>query len=154
MRLKFTFLTGDVNWLDYGGKWISKKFNNGEFDYWLVREICNMDTDDYKYYVSISVVAPSQLPQKEIDSAHKGFCCEKPWVELSDEEKVMIISDYMGGVTIATATGNNYRKLFKEVSEEAFIMNNLFGFTMDRIYNALGATGWDLLQGNSWGSLR
>jgi hypothetical protein len=39
--MKFKFLTGDINWQTYGGKFISKKLNNGEFDHWLVIEVTN-----------------------------------------------------------------------------------------------------------------
>ena len=53
-KVRFTFLSGDCNWSDYGGKWISQKFNNGDFDYWLVRELIPMSehTDDYPTNVS------------------------------------------------------------------------------------------------------
>jgi len=39
--MRFKFLTGDVNWETYGGKWVSPKLNNGDFDYWLVLEFVN-----------------------------------------------------------------------------------------------------------------
>jgi hypothetical protein len=45
MKVRFNFLTGDVNWSQYGGTWISQKFNNSDTDYWLVREIINWESE-------------------------------------------------------------------------------------------------------------
>jgi len=62
--IRFTWLTGDMNWADYGGKWISQKLNNGDFDYFLVLEVWNwfesVGAKEAKYNVSLSIVSPSQ----------------------------------------------------------------------------------------------
>ena len=47
MNLKF--LTGDINWTEYGGKFVTKKLNNGDFDYWLVL-LTNQFFPHNKYY--------------------------------------------------------------------------------------------------------
>ena len=39
--MRFSFLTGDMNFTRYGGKWISTRRNNGEFDYFFVVELLN-----------------------------------------------------------------------------------------------------------------
>ena len=39
--IKFRWLTGDMDFLTYGGKWISTRQSNGEFDYYFVIELLN-----------------------------------------------------------------------------------------------------------------
>lgn len=77
---RFKFLIGDVNWLDYGGKWVSQKLNNGEFDYWLVLELTNMDDacgrdneGKDRYNVSLSCVSPGEAGPENIAKAKN--CC-------------------------------------------------------------------------------
>jgi 5-carboxymethyl-2-hydroxymuconate isomerase len=154
-RIKFKVLGGDINFTEYGGTWISPKMNNGEFDYWLVRKLTNWheatnDFNELKYHAAIAVVAPSQFPEDEIKSACRCLDVDN-WEQLNDEQKVEIIHSYQGGVEIATGRSNNYTKLFKEIDAEAQLSNMLFGMAMDAPRNQLGATGWNLLQGNSWG---
>lgn len=148
--MKFHFLTGDVDWQTYGGKWISGKLNNGEFDYWLVRELIPGDECDIpqKYLVTLSVVAPEQYEDKESALAYCGI--EEDWNCLTDRDKVEVIHSYSGGTQIWSGQGNNYQKLFAECLREAELQGEtLFGFAMDRRVNALGDSGWDRLKGVS-----
>jgi len=156
--IRFKFLTGDVNWLDYGGKWISQKFNNGEFDYWLVRSIENWAEHDSemaarcKYLVEIKLVAPEQFRDKKAAMDCSGI--EEKWDDLIDEVKVEIIESYSGGVTIFSESGNNYKDLFKRAQKEAEVSSMLFGFKMDAPVNKIGSTGWDALKGDISAGLR
>lgn len=152
MQVKFSFLIGDVNWLEYGGTWISQKFNNGEFDYWIVREIINWEEaqgslyDNCKYHVQLSCVAPEQFVDRNRALSSCGD--DHNWSELSDEAKVLIVYEYSGGATIWQRDGSNYQKLFKECQLEAIAFTSiLFGIHLDRPMNRLGATGWDFLTG-------
>ena len=158
--IKFKFLTGDVNWLDYGGKWISQKFNNGEFDYWLVRTIFNWEEavgereakGHGKYCVEIKVVAPEQFENKQGAMDCSGV--EGKWEDLADEVKVELIESYAGGVNIFCESGDNYKDLFKRGAKEAMGSSMLFGFYMDRPVNKIGSTGWDALKGDITAGLR
>jgi len=156
--MKFTFFTGDYNWQTYGGKFISKKLNNGDFDYWLVMSVINMhdatgDENQEKYNVNVCVIAPSELSEKELDSALS--CCgfEESKDELIEKYGATIlveaISDYMGGAVIFDESGNNLKKLMKDARKESDLMGSfLFGFAMDKYQNRIGSTGWDLLKGD------
>lgn len=151
--VRFTFLTGDVNWLDYGGKWISQVLNNGEFDFWLVRELVNMEdacgnTSNGKYLCTLSVVSPSEF--KDFDAAFRSCGWEDMTPEnLSDKDKVEIIHSYSGGSQEWSDYGSNYKKLFQQCKEEAEQILMLFGFYLDRPHNGLGDSGWDRLKGTS-----
>ena|SRR3990167_1857363 len=157
--MRFKFLTGDMNWQTYGGKFISKKLNNSEFDYWLVMDVVNLkdamgDESEYTYNVSIAAIAPSQLPHKELDSALSCCGIEEDKENLSLEVIIKAISTYMGGAIIFNESGNNLNALMKQARYEASLMGGmLFGFAMDKYQNRIGSTGWDILRGDILGGL-
>jgi len=156
--MNFKFLTGDMNWQTYGGKFVSKKLNNGDFDYWLVMDVINWheatgDESPEKYCVEVMAIAPSELPQEELDSAWEscgyGESLEDSIKKYGDLFLVEMISSYMGGARIFSESGNNLKKLMKEAREQSDTMGNfLFGFAMDRYQNRIGSTGWDVLKGD------
>lgn len=159
-HLHFRFLTGDVNWQEYGGKFISRKLNNGEFDYWIVIEVCSDPrSDNYSlrdYIVMCSVVAPSQVSEKDRQSVLRSFGWGNPddCQAMTDHLWVEVIHSYCGGALLWQGKGHNLRNLMKEARRHACVMGDgMFGFAMDEPQNAIGATGWDLLQGNSYGPL-
>ena len=65
--MRFSFLSGDMNFTRYGGKWISTRRNNGEFDYYFVIELLNWretvgrERAAETYNVSVSIVSPDEL---------------------------------------------------------------------------------------------
>lgn len=150
---KFRFLSGDINYKDYGGKWISGKLNNGEFDYWIIIEVINwLDAvgekeAPAKYNVSVSVVSPSEAGIENLERA-KQYCGVED-EELSDEHKVKLLHSYGVFTQVWCENGNNYEKLMKEahrfVNTELYI---LFSFVMDRGVNRIGTTGWEALKGD------
>lgn len=154
--IKFKFLTGDVNWIDYGGKWVSKRLNNGEFDYWLVLELLNMDDacgrdneGQAKYCASLAVVSPSEAGE-ELNKAAE--CCGYDQAQLanaSDLCKVEMLHSYGVYAQTWTASGNNAHKLLREGKREAMLQATFtFGFVMDRAMNRIGTTGWEALRGD------
>lgn len=157
-RVKFTFLTGDVNWSDYGGTWISPKQNNGQFDYWFVRELINWNEHEsdpeFTYNCKLAIVAPSEFDNIQGAMSSRGYDDEGiTWDELSDRERVDVVYSYSGGCTIWQESGNNFNKLLKQAADEATLYNFISeaggdGAYLDRQYNAIGATGWDVLKGN------
>lgn len=159
---KFKFLTGDVNFITYGGKWISRRFNNGEFDFWYVLELINWEEAvgereaaeiGKTYNMSLSVVAPEQFEDK------KGVCetfgLEQPWKELTPEVKVEIVHGHSGGAKIWDVNGSNFKKLWKEaIHQTKMNLSFTFGFSMDKPMNKIGTTGWDILKGDVLAGLR
>lgn len=147
--MKFKFLTGDVNWQDYGGKWISPRLDNGEFYYWLVIELVNMwdatgDENADKYCVSLAVVSPDEAGKENVSKADDGDYCAFG----DDECRVDALHSYGIYAQVWYKGGNNYSKLLKEAREQAHLCNMLFGFYMDRPVNAIGNTGWDAIRGD------
>lgn len=148
--LKFKFLTGDIDWREYGGKFISKKLNNGEFDYWLVMEVVNMheatgDEDQDKYYVNLQAVSPESVDKENLDRAIESF--GMPDIVLTDTMLVETLSDYGIYAVLWQGTNNNINSLMREARRQANLSSMLFGFYMDRRQNRIGQTGWDLIRG-------
>ena len=156
MQVKFKFLFGDVNWLRYGGKWIStQKFNNGDFDYWLILELINMheatgDEKQEKYHVNLQVVSLQEAGKENLDKAlnYCGFNQFADEIKDDDLTKVDALSSYGISAQVWSKNGNNADKLIREAKSEAILVNGLFGFYLDRIQNRIQSTGWDFLRGD------
>lgn len=153
-QVRFKFLTGDVNWQDYGGTWISPAFNNGEFDYYFVRNLINWNRHASPlevaqlgtYNVTLAIVAPSQFVNT--DAVMKSLGLEE-WDALPEEQKAGFIYEASGGARVWSKSGNSYKALFKEAQEQAQTVRSfMFGFVLDRPQNRIGATGWDFLAGH------
>ncbi len=155
MSERLSFLSGDVNYLAYGGEWISKKHNNGDFDYWYVIDLINThdaasEEDQPKYNILIAVVAPSEVPEEERISAHQS-CGSDEYGGLDEypiEQQVEVLHSYGISAPIWSKAGDNFKELWKEAHHELDKVGMLFGFYMDRPINRLGATGWDILKGD------
>lgn len=156
--MRFKFLTGDCNWQEYGGKFISPKLNNGEFDYWLVMDVLNwndVDSEAVKtngqYCVSLYSVSPSEAGS---DNLKKAFeCCGFQWDKeetLAADPIVQVecLVSYGIYTKVWSANGNNLAKLMRECRKQADAVTMLYGFYMDRPVNLIGTSGWDAQKGN------
>ncbi len=153
-------LTGDINWIKYGGKFVSPKFNNGEFDYWLVVDFINfldatgeLYNNEDKYVIEIHTVAPSQAPRKEKEAAERS--CGYETENKDDMYWIEVLESYGIFANIWTKSGNNAKELMKEAREQILIISSFtFGLAMDRTENKIGTTGWDMIRGDILAPLR
>ncbi len=136
-----------------GEKWISKKLNNGEFDYWLVIELIDMDeacgSDNRgkpKYAVTLNVVSPTEAQDKLADAFDSCGITS----EMKQDSIVQVNALFDYGICVQTWSdaSNNTKKLLRAVHHEAMILKFLFGFVMDKAVNRIGTTGWDALRGD------
>jgi len=114
--------------------------------------------DDPHYHACLSVVAPSMSTEQERQAAVQCFGINSEELAdfvdtFGDKAWVEIMHCHGARVPIWQESSNNLRKLMQAARKEGDQIGTLFGFTMDCPYNALGATGWDLLAGNLFGSL-
>ncbi len=127
--MRFQFLTGDINWLTYGGKFISNRLNNGDWNYWLVLSIYNLheqDEDGPTYRVELSAVSPDAAGDN-LNAALE--CCGFPAeLVLNDALKVEALSDYGTAALLWYDEGNNYKQLFKATHAEARQIEAWVGF--------------------------
>ena len=150
--MHFKFLTGGVNWETHGGKFVSKKLNNGDFDYWMVIEVINMnehDRDpDFTYMVTLSAISPDEAGENNIKNA-LDCCGFNPELDrIDDMTKVQALSDYGVSAPLWDDGGDNLKELLKEAHKQANISEALFGFYMDPPKNRIGSTGWDFIKGD------
>ena len=155
--MRFKFLSGDICFSSYGGKFVSEKsYNHGDFDFWYVIEVAPIESVRQqkeigaKYNVSLSIVAPSEASQSAKRDALRS--CGIKETEISSQKMLVeIFHTYGLKANIFDSYGNNLKKLIREAHKEADTsISFLFGFQMDKRQNALGATGWDFLKGD-WG---
>jgi hypothetical protein len=153
--MRTRFLTGDVNWVEYGACWVSPKQNNGDWDYWLVVQFTNMDeacgSDNEgqpKYVVEVLAVSPDAAGEERVKAAME--CCGIPdeGEEVSDLMKVEALVGYGLCVTCDTFTGNDARKVVRKAKRSLDCIAGMFGFFMDGPKNRLGHTGWDFIAGD------
>jgi hypothetical protein len=158
--MRFSFLTGDMNFTRYGGKWISTRRNSGEFDYFFVVELLNWretvgerEAPPETYNVSLSVVSPHEAKDK-LGAAME--CCgiteemlatatEKGYRDMA---LVEALHAYGVHTPVWSKDGNNWRALMKEARQQTRQCDCLLGFYLDRAVNRIGTTGWESLRGD------
>jgi hypothetical protein len=148
--MNFKMLSGDVNWRKYGGKFVSKKLNNGDFDYWLVMEVINWldatgDDSQGKYVVSLSAISPDSVSKENLNRALESTGL----TGVRKLDLVLALSDYGIYAPLWNESGDNLKVLLKEAHKQAILSSGLFGFYMDRPKNRLGQTGWNLIAGET-----
>lgn len=154
MKRQFCFLTGDCNWREYGASWVSRRFHNGDWPYWLVIQLTNMEEacgrdneGQPRYNVALYAVSP-QAAQAELDKAFE--CCGTP-EECRDNPLVQVEALHSYGVQalLWQDGGNNAHKLMRAARKEATMAEAFtFGFRMDCAQNRIGTTGWEAISGD------
>ena len=153
-NIKLEQIGGDINWETYGGKFlVDKKFNNGEFDYYLLINFINMEEatgekQKDKYVVEIHAVAPSQVSKKDIDSAFESSGIDDTKLKKNLKAKLESLDDYGIFALMDSDSGNDAKKLMTEAKKQIPAIEGLFGFYMDKPMNAIGNTGWDFIKGD------
>ena len=175
MTIRFKFMSGDVNWQEYGGQFVSKRLCNGydgkgavqgqdyDFHYWLVMDVRPNEDWEYgskkdpKYWVSLAVVSPEAADPKELQAAINSYgipADELPRFMADPLFLVECLHSYGVAAYVWNGEGNNLSVLMKEARKQAQLVNMLFGFYMDRPQNKIGSTGWDTVKGDLLAGLR
>jgi len=149
--VRFSFLVGDCNYREYGGTFISKRFHNGDWHYWLAIRVSPSE-DDSGYYVSLEVVSP-EAAERELFSASKCCGIEPEYIK-NERDLVEMLLSYGVSTTIKTFQSKNFKKAMQLAHDEARGLKCFFGFYMDRVVNGFGATGWDAVAGNLYGPMK
>lgn len=139
---------------DYDNTFISKRLNNGDWDYWLLIRLQYLEgylpEDEVKTIgkYSVDAIALSiEAAQEHVEQAIEcmGF---RDNIEITEEIKIESLLDYGIYATLWSKTGNNKNLLLKQAREEIQKISFLFGFYMDRLENMIGNDGWDFISGN------
>jgi hypothetical protein len=139
---------------DYDNTFISKRLNNGDWDYWLLIRLQYLEEylpeDEIKTTgkYSADIIAISiEAAQEHIEQAIEcmGF---QDGIEITEEIKIESLLDYGIYATLWSKTSNNKNLLLKQAREEIQKISFLFGFYMDKAENMIGNDGWDFISGN------
>lgn len=133
-----------------GDIWISPKQNNGDFDYWLVVNIINMDEacgcNNPKYVAEVCAISPKEAGPENIKKALE--CCGME--ETSNPLKlVQALHSYGVYAPCTSFSGNNARKVLQQAKCFLDVIASLLGVFLDGPKNAIGHTGWDLIRGDT-----
>lgn len=155
----FEGFTGDVNWIDEDGVWISRRLYSEEIGacYWLFIEFENMDRwgdwppSNGKYLVTVSAVSPAYAPKKRFEKAKEealrdlGEPCTK-----QDIQNVMLYNDFANGkkAPLVELCGNNSKELLRTAKRAASdIFHYVFDVKMEQSMNAICNNGYDFMSG-------
>ncbi len=155
----FKFLTGDINYHEHGGSFISQKYTNnnshGPFEFYLVAEWYNPSEGCHpfdflgcpKYGLLLSVVAPSLCPQEELLSAARSMDVQDI-LKVDPITQVEVLASNGIKHNLWDDIGDNYQKLWREMVN--FWKENGDSLTKElaKPANILGSTGWDMLKGD------
>lgn len=143
--------TGDVNALDYGGKWI-RETSSGVFQ--IIRldnmdEECGRDNEGQaRYHVDLSIVDLNTIPEKTIKSARES--CGTP-----DEAAPLWIAEachsYGASALMWQDGSNNAHKLLRAARAEAHALAKdaaALADRMDRPVNRIGSTAAEMMRGD------
>jgi hypothetical protein len=139
-------------------RYISPRFNNGDWNYYLIMHIMDMhemtgDKTQPKYYITVDAVSPTAA-RKEIKNAMQSYGLE-PNHKLTYRQKALILHEYGTSATLYQAQSNNKNLLLKEARKDAQMIEAItFGFRMDSTLNMIGSTGWDFIKGDINAGLR
>ena len=155
MKPRFSFLTGDVNWLHYGAKWVSQKLDNTGFDYWIVLELIDMDEScgsdnkgQPRYHVSLSAVSPEQAGPEGCAQAMRSCGWDTEGEPPPALAMVEMLHSYGIQAHLWQGASNNAHKLIRQAKRKAAELEMLVGFVMDRPVNKIGTTGWEAIRGD------
>ncbi len=112
---KYHWLTGDVNWKDYGGKW----YRYDGYSCYTIIELINMDdacgdVSDGKYLVIVSDISLSDVSLSTVQSAYRSCGIAATEETMKDQLFLLeVLHGYGACDNIANKYGNNYLKLMK-----------------------------------------
>jgi hypothetical protein len=151
--MAFHFFSGDCDWQEYGGSFISKRINDSDHPLYFAIQVANTESnteDSPRYIVSLVAVSPAFCKAAgTLDEAMKsnGFLDDAQFDPNNELLQLEALLSYGNYATLGEWQGQNIKKLLKTARDEAQSQRMFFGFTLDRVANGVGNTGWDYIAG-------
>lgn len=151
--MKWSFLSGDVNWEDYGGKFVSGPMTDSDYPVWYVIDVVNMHDAcgrdaTSEYCVELSVVSPGFAGEDGLRQAAES------WSLTPDEVgdglmAIEVLHSYGLKAVVWSGDGDQLKPLLREAKRFAKTdLSIFFGFILDRPTNGVGTTGWEAMAGD------
>ncbi len=142
--------SGDVNILDYGGKFARQ---SGKRQFQFVELVNFLDATGEKidgkiYNVELALVDLDQISEKEIESAKRS--CGWESMPANDEALAEVVYTYGLRANLFTANGNNARELIRAAKREAnnFLQEDKLEEALERPVNRIGSTAREFMRGD------
>ena len=164
----------EKDWNEYQECWLHPQPLQSDYPVYMLIiliDLCEGDDEEaddiiakhgYRYMADIAIVSP-EWAKHSIDKTGRSLLDEILTTSgISDEDLVeykkdpefelneMVQQGYYA--TVWNGNGNDHDKLLNEAIKQSVGPKGLLGFYLDRQQNDIGATGWDILAGNTWGS--
>ncbi len=175
-REGWTFLSGDVNYVEHGGRFLYKNTTMIGEDVlnrtaYVVAEWCAAPSlhDEERIYLAVRAVCPEWLDKKTYESVREFYGLEDDdlyrrlrvftthgaWrVKTPEEVRMAIVdavSEYGASVQLEVYEGRSTQEsmeaMWKRAGDVAAQFRIFAGLFLDRPRNHLGATGWDFIRG-------
>jgi hypothetical protein len=163
----FKVLSGDVDYLSYGGKWYRVVPGTNELRYHIIELInwedaVGSDADGGPTYnVDLSEVDLGALSAESMRSAMECCGVDRDYLEDLDpgQAELMIAEcchSYGCKAPLWSADGNDARKLLAEAKQESRALDDpdAHDRAMNRTVNAIGSTAAEYMTGDIWSALR
>ena len=111
----------------------------------------NAEKEIGEYYMSISAVSVGACDNKMILSCRESLSLDdNRWQMMDEVSRHVALLDYGTRAILYQSSGNDDEKLVAQAKSELGAIRMLFGCYMDKMQNAIGATGWDTIAGRHW----
>lgn len=130
----------------YEGMYISyETYNNGDFEYQHVIEVNTLPDEPEKSYIIWGVAKTKEhLTDEKLNDVLDSSCV--------DYDQCITVDVFSHGLfaTIDNdiVDNNEVENILKQIPSRVSVVNQLFGYYMDKPLNRIGNTGWDFLDGN------
>ncbi len=166
MTARFKFLTGDINWSDYGGKFwrrVAKGAGPTEGRFHVI-EVINWNEHEndpeWTYHVELSEVDLDATSDKQLDDALRSCYGEADALSVEGDPnaaqiKVEALHGYGSRAPLWDRSGNNINKLMKEARAESARLDDPAAHeeAMNRPVNKLGSTAREYAQGDIYSAM-
>ena len=160
--IKFSFFTGDLHFLEYGGKWLSnvQTSEQGE-EFYLGIELLNWEDSqgelgpgETKYHISLAVICLSATSSLDTVASALKSCWGDDGTsrEPSELEIIGALWDYGASIPVDQINTNNWRqgmRLMRKVAREVTLE-----YALGKSINRIGQTGAEHLAGDLLSSLQ
>ena len=166
-KFKFEFLSGDMDWITWGGKWISPELIAGEiFSYYIVLDFMNMeelglwdeDPDysdvEHQYECWITIVSLDIMSKETLENLL--YDLDRDWLldwlgnRPPAECAHLLVDEALSHGYCAQVHGessNDYRKAITEAKKRAYHVAQYPWTYIGGVTNGFGSNGFDFLRG-------
>jgi hypothetical protein len=153
----FKWLTGDIDYATYGGKWY--RVPNPNLPHRAhIMELLNWNEYEWNpvimYSVTLSEVDLNEIPIENIKAAKECYGIDVDEV-ISFEFLLETLHGFGGSAPIYEESGNNYRNLLRAARNESRRLEDpeVHRAAMNKVVNKIGSTAYEYMRGDLFSAM-